>query len=222
MKISVFGATGMVGSAVVQEALDRGHTVTAISRSPGDLPRRDGVRKQQLDVSTDDLDAALAWPAAAVLSIRFAPGQEHRLAPATARFLDAAGRAGTRIVVVGGSAPLRVPGAGTHLVVEEPHFVPGAWRSIALASLEQYRVCREHSGERCVYLSPPALLEPGERSGRYRRGTTTLLTDAAGVSWISAADLAVAVLDEIETPGPDPHFTVASAPTRSHPGPAER
>ncbi|WP_416382691.1 MULTISPECIES: hypothetical protein [Nocardia] len=78
----------------------------------------------------------------------------------------------------------------------------------ALASLTQLRVCEPHPA-RWTYLSPPALLEPGERTGRYRRGTTTLLLDADGRSRISAEDLAVAVLDELENPGGDRHFTVA-------------
>jgi putative NADH-flavin reductase len=56
--------------------------------------------------------------------------------------------------------------------------------------------------------SPPALLEPGVRTGRYRRGTDTLLVGAEGRSWISAEDLAVAAVDELETPGPDPLITV--------------
>ncbi|GAB3116661.1 hypothetical protein GCM10027055_26570 [Janibacter alkaliphilus] len=62
-----------------------------------------------------------------------------------------------------------------------------------------------------AYLSPPALLEPGTRTGRYRRGTTTLLTAQDGKSWISAEDLAVAVVDELEQPGADRHITVAAA-----------
>ncbi len=49
-------------------------------------------------------------------------------------------------------------------------------------------------------MSPPALLDPGEGTGRYRRGTGTLLTGADGRSWISAEDLGVAVVDERETP----------------------
>ncbi|CAL9539699.1 hypothetical protein SUDANB176_04220 [Streptomyces sp. enrichment culture] len=84
---------------------------------------------------------------------------------------------------------------------------------------------RAHAGARWVYLSPPALLEPGERTGRYRRGTDTLLTGADGRSWISAEDFAVAVVDELETPGPDPLVTVVhraaeAEPARAVAGPA--
>lgn len=61
-----------------------------------------------------------------------------------------------------------------------------------------------------MYLSSPAILEPGNRTGAYRRGTT-LLTAADGSSQISAEDLAVAALDEVEDPGTERHFTVAAS-----------
>jgi putative NADH-flavin reductase len=41
---------------------------------------------------------------------------------------------------------------------------------------------------------------PGERTGTYRDGGEVIVTDDAGESFISGADLAVAVIDEIETP----------------------
>jgi uncharacterized protein len=37
MKIALIGATGFVGSAILQEALERGHEVTAIVRHPEKL-----------------------------------------------------------------------------------------------------------------------------------------------------------------------------------------
>lgn len=71
-----------------------------------------------------------------------------------------------------------------------------------------------HPGADRVYLSPPPVREPGTRTGRHRRGTDTPLLGADGRSSISAEDLAVAVLDELERPGPDRHVTVVqdSAP----------
>ncbi|GEL20965.1 hypothetical protein PA7_48020 [Pseudonocardia asaccharolytica DSM 44247 = NBRC 16224] len=61
-----------------------------------------------------------------------------------------------------------------------------------------------------AYLSPPALLEPGEHTGRYRLGSDELLVDAEGNSMISMEDLAVALLDEAEQPEHQrTRFTVA-------------
>jgi putative NADH-flavin reductase len=103
---------------------------------------------------------------------------------------------------------LRSPGDRDLLVADNPAYVPAEIKAVAAAGIAQLRTCQSHADADRVYLSPPALLEPGERTGRYRRGTDTLLIGADGRSWISAEDLAVAVLDELETPGPDSLITV--------------
>ncbi|WP_306234010.1 hypothetical protein [Agrococcus beijingensis] len=83
-----------------------------------------------------------------------------------------------------------------------------AWRALALASSEQLRVCRQHGSADWVYLSPSAILEPGARTGSYRRGTDTALIGADGRSRITTEDLAVAVIDELELRSSDRHLTV--------------
>lgn len=211
MRIAAFGATGMAGAAIVTEALTRGHTVTALSRNPTpDSIDQKRLTTQTIDVAdTDALDPVLAEADAAVLTIRLAPGEEHRLAPLTRGFLDAAQRHGTRALIIGGASPLRSPNHPDRLLIEDPHYVPAAWKTIAQASLDQFRTCQEHPYTGWVYLSPPAILEPGERTGNYRRGTTTLLTDENRTSRITAPDLAIAVIDEIANPGDEQHFTIA-------------
>lgn len=212
MRVSVFGATGMAGSAIVGEALGRGHTVTAISRTASTTAQVQGVRQLPLDLAeAGELTPAFAACDAAVLTVRFPPTEHHRLAPVTRRVLDAAAESGTRVLVVGGSAPLRSPTEPHRLLIDDPDYVPAQWRSIAQASLDQFHECRRHGGADWVYLSPPAVFEPGERTGSYRRGTDRLVTGADGTSRIGAGDLALAVLDELESPGPDRHFTVAQA-----------
>jgi putative NADH-flavin reductase len=63
-----------------------------------------------------------------------------------------------------------------------------------------------------TFLSPPALLAPGERSGGYRVGGEDLLMAGAQPAGISVADLAVAIVDEIEQPRHvRARFTVAAA-----------
>jgi len=214
MKITVIGATGMVGSRVVTEAATRGHVVTAASRNSGTGSGSEAITSVPVDVSSPGaLTPALADADAAVLAIRPARGDEHRLGPLTEAVLDAA--AGTRapLLIVGGAGPLRSPTDPELLVADNPIYVPAAWRSLAAASTAQLRTCHEHSGNGWTYLSPPAILEPGPRTGRYRRGTTTLLTDTDERSYISAEDLAVAVVDEIERPGTERHITIAHAPS---------
>ena len=95
-------------------------------------------------------------------------------------------------------------------MLDDPSFVPPEWRAVASASADQLLECEAHPYRGWTYVSPPAIFRTGRRSGRYVRGGTTLLVDANGESVISSADLAIAVLDEIERPGTDRHFTVAS------------
>ncbi|GLW07187.1 hypothetical protein Misp01_23170 [Microtetraspora sp. NBRC 13810] len=118
----------------------------------------------------------------------------------------AAGNVGRRVVAEASSRGHRVtavtrrpPGTGGATVVDTPDFPPD-WRPIALACARQLDVCRADTGADWTYLSPPALLEPGRRTGGYRTGTDELLVDAAGDSAISMEDFAVAPLDEAERP----------------------
>lgn len=207
MRIVVFGATGLVGTRVVNEASARGHDVVAVSRRN---VRRDNAEVEV--VFTDVRDSArvqevLRTADVAISAIRPPPGEEASVPGTTTALLDAGAATETTMLLVGGAGPLTSP-LSTSLVVDDERFVPAQWRSSAVASLAQLQACKGH-GAAWTYLSPPAVLEPGARTGIYRRGTTTLLVDGAGLSRISAEDLAVAVLDEVENPGGASHFTVA-------------
>ncbi|MFF8936503.1 NAD(P)-dependent oxidoreductase [Streptomyces paradoxus] len=216
MTIAVLGATGMVGSRVVEEASSRGHQVLALSRKPArENPGGPGVTPVAVDANDSHaLREALAGSAnpgaadAVVLSVRTTPVDEEFLVGVTRTVLDLAARSGIRVLVVGGAGALRSPGDRHLLVADDPVYVPADIRAVAAAGVTQLRTCQSHPDADYVYLSPPALLAPGERTGRYQRGTGTLLHSADGLSWISAEDLAVAAVDELETPGPDRLITV--------------
>ncbi|MFD5385387.1 NAD(P)-dependent oxidoreductase [Streptomyces sp. NPDC127074] len=208
MKIAVVGAAGMVGSRVITEATSRGHDLVAVFRDKPPTALPPGATAVEGDANDPGrMSRVFAGTDAIVAATRPAPGHEHTAVTTTAALLTAAATAGTRILVVGGAAPLRIPGRPDRLVIDSPEYVPPAFRAIAAASAAQLDACRAHPAN-WVYLSPPAVLEPGERTGTYRRGTTTLITGADGASLISAEDLAVAVLDELESPSEDEHFTV--------------
>jgi uncharacterized protein len=104
-----------------------------------------------------------------------------------------------RLLAVGGAATLTLPDAPGLTVVEGPDF-PLSLRPIALACAEQLDLYRAETDVDWAYLSPPAVLEPGPRTGAYRLGADELLVDAAGSSAISMEDLAVALVDEAEIP----------------------
>lgn len=209
MKITVVGAAGMVGSRVVGEAARRGHDVVAVFRTARQVTLPPGAVAAVGDAGDpEQMSAFFAGADAVVAATRPAPGHEHTVTATTTALLEAAARAGVRILVVGGAAPLWVPGQPDRLVLDHPGYVPTHIRPIAASSVAQLAACREHRAD-WTYLSPPALLEPGARTGKYRRGTTTLLTDPEGASRISAEDFAVAVVDELKRPSNTRHFTVA-------------
>ncbi|TMR90554.1 NAD(P)-dependent oxidoreductase [Nonomuraea basaltis] len=199
MRITVFGATGAVGGRVVAEALSRGHEVTAVARDPARLPPT-AARVVTGDASdAEDVATLSAGQDLVISATRPAPGYEDDLVTTAKALLAGLARTGVRLLLVGGAAGLTVPGTGGLTVVETPDFPP-ALRPIALACNGQLDACRAETGVDWAYLSPPALLEPGERTGVYRLGRDELLADAAGRSAISMEDLAVALLDEAERP----------------------
>ncbi|AEI77595.1 NADH-flavin reductase [Cupriavidus necator N-1] len=192
MKIAIIGATGRVGTRLTDEALRRGHQVTAIARHASKLPARDGVTTRDVD-ATDSaaLAAALAGNDVVISSARFAQLNAQQVTSAVRQ-------AGVpRLLVVGGAGSLCVaPGVQ---LVDTPNF-PDAYKPEALAGRDFLNALRGEQQINWTFLSPSALFEPGERTGKFRVGEETLLSDAAGKSWISMEDYAIAMLDEIEKP----------------------
>ncbi|MCW2877800.1 MAG: hypothetical protein JWQ95_1900 [Sphaerisporangium sp.] len=135
-----------------------------------------------------------------ISATRPAPGKESELAATARALLAGLSGSGVRLLAVGGAGSLTVPGSGGTLVVDDPSYVPADWRDIALACNDQLAVFRGETGVDWAYLSPPAIMEPGERTGSYRLGSDELLINPEGNSTISMEDLAVALLDEAERP----------------------
>ena len=192
MKIAVIGASGSVGSRIVSEALARGHQVTGIARHTDKIAPRDNLRVAAGDVAQPRVLAELlAGHDVAVSAVRF-------LSFDMATLLEALGLARTpRLVMVGGAGSLKTASGG--LWVDEPSF-PEVVKGEARAGAEKLNALRGQRDIEWTFLSPPALFEPGERTGRYRVGGEELLTDADGKSHISQEDYSIALLDEIESP----------------------
>jgi uncharacterized protein len=210
MRLIVFGAAGSVGHRTSSEALNRGHDVTAVVRSLNrQLPQ--GVTIAIGDAADPAQVAQLsAGHDAAVSAIRAPAGREHEQVEATDALLNGVAEAGVRLLIVGGAATLTVPDSGKP-VLEDTRYISEEWRAVAEASAAQHYRCIAEQDADWTYLSPPAILEPGQRTGEYRSGTDDLLVDAEGASRISVEDLAVAVVDELERPKHRrARFTVAS------------
>ncbi|MEV6320783.1 NAD(P)H-binding protein [Nocardia sp. NPDC051787] len=213
MRITVFGAAGDVGRRVVAEALARDHEVTAVVRDPAratTVPAGALIRRGDAS-SLDDVVSLSAGQDLVITATRPALGREHELPVVTSVLLAGLARTGARLLVVGGAATLAVPGAGDVTLHETPDF-PAELRGIAQACADQLALCRADTAADWTYLSPPAELVPGERTGTYRLGADELLARADGLSAISMEDFAVALLDEAERPAHRrTRFTVVAA-----------
>lgn len=205
MNIVLIGATGYVGRALLQEALQRGHRVTAIARDTANLPAHDGLSAKAATIDGGDAAnvAALVRGSDVVIASFNAGGWKNpNLGAETvagyAQILAGLKQAGVpRLLVVGGAGSLEV--APGQQVLDQPGF-PAEYRDGAEAMRSVLNTLRDERTLDWTFLSPAAHLVPGERTGRYRLGGDQLLVDAQGESNISVQDYAVAMIDELENP----------------------
>jgi len=197
MKIAVYGATGMIGSRIVEEARSRGLDVTGISRNPG-------TGQLGGDAADSDFTARVAADHDVIVSA-IGPSRTSDDGDAFARsvetLVDTLG--GKRLVVVGGAGSLKVDGVA---LFDTPDF-PAEYQTEARKSADVLQSLRETpAAVDWTYLSPAPVIAPGERTGSYKVADNS----PAGME-ISAEDYAVALVDEIEKPAhARARFTVAS------------
>jgi len=202
MNIALIGATGFVGSAILQEALQRGHEVTAIVRNPEKVTPHPKLRPNKADVQKEDEVTRSVAGHDAVISA-FNPGWSNpdiynQQVKGTRAIIDGVKKAGVkRLLFVGGAGSLEVkPGVQS---VDLPEF-PAEYKQGALATREALNLLRKEPSLDWSFLSPSADLFPGQRTGKFRLGTDQLLEDAQGKSRISVEDYAMAMIDEVEKP----------------------
>lgn len=207
MKIGVIGATGKAGQKIVEEALQRGHNVTAIVRSASKVKEDIQVmEKDVLDLTQEDVKGFDV-----VVNAFGAPLGQETLHVAVGRHLIATFNGiATKLFVVGGAGSLFVDPEKTIRVMETPDF-PEMFLATAKNQGENLQDLQA-SNISWTFLSPSALFDPeGPRSGSYTTGIDHLLVNASGESYVSYSDYAIAVLDEIENPHYlNRRFTVSS------------
>ncbi|MEU9383599.1 NAD(P)H-binding protein [Streptomyces sp. NPDC048279] len=203
-KITLFGATGTLGSRILDEALRRGHSVTAVVRDPAKIDRDDaGLTVVTGDVLDPESVAAHAGGQSAVVSAvggGDGPGHIATIKPSAESLvagIRTLGAGAPRLILVGGAGSLRNPDGSQ---VWDAEGLPEFLLQIMHAHGDALDYCRTVDDVRWTSLSPAATIEPGERTGTYRTATEDLIVAEDGSSRISAEDYAVALLDEIERP----------------------
>jgi putative NADH-flavin reductase len=196
MHVALIGATGNAGSRILAELVRRSHSVTAIVRDVTRVPALPGVEARFGDVSDESgLAALLRGHDAVISSVPFGGSDPGKL-------IAAVQRSGLRrYLVVGGAGSLEVALGKIPLglkLIDTPNF-PEAYRKEATAGCAFLDRLSTETELDWTFLSPSALLIPGERTGAFRLGTDLLLSNEQG-SMISFEDYAVALVDELEKP----------------------
>lgn len=202
--VLLIGATGFVGSAVLNELVERGHKVTAVVRNVEKIAKNDLVTAVKEDVANVEAIAKLAEGKDAIISA-YNPGWTN---PEIAtlikenypKILEAAKQSGVeRLLIVGGAgtlfcAPgLRVVDSGVI-----PAEIMGGVRPLGDFYLNT--LMNENDID-WIFFSPAGVFDQeGKKTGNYRLGKDDLIVDAEGNSHISVQDYADAMVNELEKP----------------------
>ncbi|MFC4713560.1 NAD(P)-dependent oxidoreductase [Planococcus dechangensis] len=198
MKIGIIGASGKAGNVILQEAIGRSHEVTAIIRDTSKLNEKNVavIKKTIFDLTSADVKEFDV-----VVNAFGAPlGEEQAHVDAGHALIEALKGTDTRVIVVGGAGSLYVDENKTIQVADTAEFpeivVPTAKGQGR--NLEELQATTDISW---TFVSPSAVFDAdGKRTGSYQSGKDHLLVNSKGDSYISYADYAIAIVDEIENP----------------------
>lgn len=201
-KIAIIGATGKIGSRILMELIERSYVITAISRNAFDLPGSTLIIGCEGDILDEKVISGhvMALENEVIISaISPNPNNLESFLTATENLIKVAEKAGVKkLITVGGAGSLLLPD-GRMLMEKEgfPDFVKPI-SEIHKRALDLYKNL-EGNKFNWINVSPAEIIEPDEKTGKYRIGTDDkVLFDENGRSFISMEDFASAVVDLIE------------------------
>ncbi|MGP4106377.1 NAD(P)-dependent oxidoreductase [Virgibacillus sp. L01] len=198
MKVGIIGASGKAGNFILNEAANRGHEVTAIVRDAAKIADKNVpvIEKNIYDLTADDIKQFDV-----VVNAFGAPlGEEQPHVDAGHALIESLKGINTTAIIVGGAGSLFVDENKTTQVVDTPDF-PDALKGTANGQARNLQELQETPDITWTFISPSAFFDPeGNRTGSYQSGKDHLLVNSKGDSYISYADYATAVVDEIEGP----------------------
>jgi putative NADH-flavin reductase len=194
MKIAVIGASGKAGRLIAEEAYIRGHEVTAVVRNPDkvDTDKYGLIVKDLFDLQVEDLEDFDI-----VVSAYGAPiGKEDEYVTSMQKFISIMeSLPEVRFFVVGGAGSLYTYDTKTKLAYT---LIPEQFAAVPIAMLKAFEELKK-SKVNWTFQSPAFTFDAnGPRTGKYTLGTDFLINNRQGKSYISYADFAVAMVDEME------------------------
>ena len=203
--VLLIGATGFVGTAILNELIARGHKVTAIVRSMESVKVNNPKIEYVVADATNPAElAALAKGKDAVISA-YNPGwgnprQYEETLENYPKIVEGAKQSGVRrLLIVGGAGTLFVK-PGVRLI--DTGTLPAEWLPGVKSLGEFYlNTLMKEDGIDWIFFSPAGNLgnmTTGVRTGKYRLGKDDMIFDDKGESFISVEDYAVAMVDELE------------------------
>lgn len=202
--VVLIGASGFVGTAILNELLSRGHKVIAVVRNPEKINvSNSNLKIVKTDVSDTNVMAEICKGKDAIICA-YNPGWANPdIYEETLRnyplILEAAKRSGTkRLMCVGGAGTLFcAPGLRVVDSGAIPDTIMGGVKSLGEFYLNTLMNEKDIDW---IFFSPAGTLESGKRTGKFRLGKDDLIIDENGISHISVEDYAVAMVDELENP----------------------
>ena len=203
MKVALIGASGFVGTAILNELLQRGHIITAIVRNPEKIKKAENIIAVKADVLNESEVADAVKGNDIVISAYNAgwanPNLYNEFLEGSKSIQAGVKKAGVkRLIVIGGAGSLYV--ADGVQLIDTPQF-PQEYKAGASAAKDYLNFLKEEKELDWSFLSPAIEMNhstSGIRNGVYRTGLENPVFDANNRSIISVEDIAVAIADEIE------------------------
>lgn len=202
MKIAIIGATGFVGSTILNELANRNHEITAIARNPKDSTNVNWVKADILN--TTELASILKGNDVVISAYNAGwtnPNLYDDFIAGSKSIQEAVKQSGVkRFITIGGAGSLFV--APNLQAVDTPDF-PKEYYAGASAARDYLNILKEEKDLDWAFFSPAFEMHPGittGRTGKYRLGLDNPIFDENQRSILSVEDLAVVIADEAETP----------------------
>lgn len=202
-KVAVIGATGFVGTQVVNELANRGYAVEAIVRDASKVEQNEKVSAKSIDINNiDELAEALKGNDAVISTFNAGwtnPNLYNDFLTGSENIEKAVENSGVkRLIVVGGAGSLYTP--ENIQIVDTPNF-PEAYKPGATAARDYLNKIKENSTLDWTFFSPAIEMNQanvGTRTGKYRTSLETPVVNEEGRSILSVEDVAVVLVDELE------------------------